>query len=533
MLAYLAQAGHLSTLLDQIESQANARPSVRTRLRASVLGIHGNLVLVRFDREGWAASSEVPDDMVHPLHAAVTWFHPRVAPFKSISNAAEVLRAGVRAGGEASRGTKFSCYAAAEVPLHRKASLILDQLPRSRIAQEERHAFPLTLPLPNTPTTISQRRQLASSPDDLPAALLAPEELPPAAPMPPLAAFTLLNSTHLLYATRTSSPLPNGSVHFLWDRTNPPSRAYLKLWEALTRVQVEVLCPRWGLARAHAEWERIRPQTGSVVLDLGSAPGGWTWAAAQMGATVVSVDRAELALSVARLPLVHHFIGSGFSVDPGAEMLAPFLRRKARWLHRQKVKAAKAAARAAALDGELDAEEDEYAAQEADWAAAEADADDPLPASDPNSPSPPISEPAASPPAGSPVPDAAAVSSSSPGAGAGSGSGPRTRIDWLLSDIVCYPERALSLVQKWLAADAVQCGIIVTLKLQADGAQADDQLDSAGPGPGAPPAPKGPVQLYHLQQQEDILQQLRNIPNGRLVHLEENKNEVTFIWVRQ
>src|SRR5690242_10235117 len=78
---------------------------------------------------------------------------------------------------------------------------------------------------------------------------------PPAAP---LGSWTLLDTGTMLAAPHCTSAVPNGEVRFVEDRTGPPSRAYLKLWEALTVIE-------------------RRPRSGEVCLDLGSSPGGWSW----------------------------------------------------------------------------------------------------------------------------------------------------------------------------------------------------------------------------------------------------------------
>ena len=79
------------------------------------------------------------------------------------------------------------------------------------------------------------------------------------APAAPLGSWTLLDAGTLLASPHCTSPFPNGEVHFVEDRAGPPSRAYLKLWEALTLIG-------------------RRPQPGETCLDLGSSPGGWSWA---------------------------------------------------------------------------------------------------------------------------------------------------------------------------------------------------------------------------------------------------------------
>ena len=118
-------------------------------------------------------------------------------------------------------------------------------------------------------------------------------------PSAPLGSWTLLDAGTLLAAPRCTSPFPNGEVRFVEDRSGPPSRAYLKLWEALTLIG-------------------RRPGPGDVCLDLGSSPGGWSWVLAQIGARVVSVDKAPLAPEVARLPGIEHRRDSAFALDPRA-----------------------------------------------------------------------------------------------------------------------------------------------------------------------------------------------------------------------
>jgi 23S rRNA (cytidine2498-2'-O)-methyltransferase len=58
------------------------------------------------------------------------------------------------------------------------------------------------------------------------------------------------------------------------------------------------------------------------VVDLGAAPGGWSWAIARLGARVLSVDKADLDPRVTALSGVMHRRDSAFALDPSAE--APF-----------------------------------------------------------------------------------------------------------------------------------------------------------------------------------------------------------------
>jgi 23S rRNA (cytidine2498-2'-O)-methyltransferase len=152
-----------------------------------------------------------------------------------------------------------------------------------------------------------QRNWVAYLPEHAARGRLLAERLPPVSgrplvfgqprPSAPLGSWTLRDRGTLLYAARCSSAFPNGEVRFVEDRRAPPNRAYLKLWEALTLLDE-------------------RPGPGQVCLDLGSAPGGWTWALAGLGARVISVDKAPLDDLVAAMPGVEYRRESAFGLDP-------------------------------------------------------------------------------------------------------------------------------------------------------------------------------------------------------------------------
>lgn len=80
------------------------------------------------------------------------------------------------------------------------------------------------------------------------------------------------------------------------DRT-APSSAYRKAEEAYLRL---------GLA----------PAAGERVVDLGGAPGGWTWTALKRGARVLAVDRAALASPAHGHPLLEERRGDAFKFVP-------------------------------------------------------------------------------------------------------------------------------------------------------------------------------------------------------------------------
>lgn len=208
--------------------------------------------------------------------------------------------------------------------------------------------------------------------DGLPKLSAKPLVFGAALPTAPLGSWTLPAPDRLLVAARCSSAVPHGEMRFVEDRTSAPSRAYLKLWEALTIAGV-------------------RPGPGESCLDLGAAPGGWTWVVASLGARVTSVDKAALDPRVAAMPGVIHRLASAFSLDPAAE--------------------------------------------------------------------PPV--------------------------------------DWLFSDVICYPARLLALVERWMAAGKAR-RLVCTLKFQ------------------------GPTDF-------DAISRFKAIPGSRLLHLAHNKHELTWM----
>lgn len=256
--------------------------------------------------------------------AANVWFDVQEIAIESIGDAAAKLKAIQR---------NWAAYA----PLHhRRAKLIVEKLPHVS-------AKPLSFGAP------------------LPAA--------------PLGSFSLLAPDRMLYAPRCSSPVPHGEFVFNEDKSGPPNRAYLKLWEALTRFG-------------------DLPKAGDVCLDLGASPGGWTWVLGKLGADVIAIDKAPLASHVAAMPNVRWQQGSAFALEPR-------------------------------------------------------DFD---------------------------------------------------RVDWLCSDVICYPARLLKLVERWLASGKPRHAIC-TLKFQGE-------------------------------TDHDTARAFAAIPGSRLMHLHHNKHELTWMWQR-
>ena len=82
-----------------------------------------------------------------------------------------------------------------------------------------------------------------------------------------------------------------------------PSRSYLKLAEAF-----EVLLDR------HEQESWLKP--GMRAVDLGAAPGGWSWLLAQRGLKVDAVDNGPLKGTAAQHPSIRHLREDGFRYRP-------------------------------------------------------------------------------------------------------------------------------------------------------------------------------------------------------------------------
>ncbi len=63
-------------------------------------------------------------------------------------------------------------------------------------------------------------------------------------------------------------------------------------------------------------WLGTQPNEDDRVLDLGAAPGGWTWVCAELGARVIAYDRAVLDPALMRNPLVEHRREDAFADPP-------------------------------------------------------------------------------------------------------------------------------------------------------------------------------------------------------------------------
>ncbi|MFP3042147.1 hypothetical protein LQZ19_10060 [Treponema primitia] len=174
------------------------------------------------------------------------WFKPFRLEFNSISEAASILR-GIQRNWAPTLFTQF-----------RRSALISSKLPP---LSSKRRPFPWTLP------------------DN------------------PMGSWTLLDANTLIGSAQCASPFPGGIIEFDEDKLGPPSRAYVKLWEALVR------CGRL-------------PQPGERCLDAGASPGGWTWALANLGVNVLAIDRAPLEDRILAMPGVGFQKHDAFTLRP-------------------------------------------------------------------------------------------------------------------------------------------------------------------------------------------------------------------------
>lgn len=145
--------------------------------------------------------------------------------------------------------------------------------------------------------SIDLHRRAALIAERLPTVSAKPLIFGASPPSAPLGSWTLLDERTLLAAPHCRSAFPHGEITFVENHALPPSRAYLKLWELFTLLS-------------------DAPKPGELCLDLGAAPGGWSWVLAGQGARVMSVDKAALDPAIAGLPGLFHHRESAFGLDP-------------------------------------------------------------------------------------------------------------------------------------------------------------------------------------------------------------------------
>ncbi len=147
----------------------------------------------------------------------------------------------------------------------------------------------------NVPGRLHRRAALIQ--DKLPRLPQKPKPFPFPLPSTPLGAWTLLEENTLWASPNCRNPFPQGTPPLMENKSDPPSSAYAKLQEALL-------------------YYGKTPQPGDFCLDLGAAPGGWTWVLLELGATVHSVDRAPLDARLLSRPGLTTRQQDAFSLTP-------------------------------------------------------------------------------------------------------------------------------------------------------------------------------------------------------------------------
>jgi len=264
--AWLAAPGFIADLyaelgLDPAAAGANASLPPRERLLRAKNGgaaAFGDLVY----REGPA-----PEAYWHQNRLS----RPFVADFESIKEAADILR-GIQRN-----------WAHYPVAAFRRAELIKEKLPYVN---------------------------------------LKPKSFPRQVPLAPMGMWSLLDEHTLFASAETSSPFPAGNANFEEDHVNPPSRAYLKLYEALTLADwLHRKAGAEGAAAGQtdagaADAPSILPGPESRCVDAGACPGGWTWVLDRLGASVTAIDRSELHPSLMAKGNVKFLKHDAFTLSP-------------------------------------------------------------------------------------------------------------------------------------------------------------------------------------------------------------------------
>lgn len=108
----------------------------------------------------------------------------------------------------------------------------------------------------------------------------------------------LYDENNLFVCETPASRFPLGWHEFEEDKNTPPNRAYLKLWE--------VLC---------LDYIKLNPN--DVAIDVGSSPGGWSWALSHYVKKVYSIDKAPLDKKIINsCPNIIYKSDDAFALNP-------------------------------------------------------------------------------------------------------------------------------------------------------------------------------------------------------------------------
>ncbi len=134
-------------------------------------------------------------------------------------------------------------------------------------------------------------------------ALKRKRALDPASPLRLHVCLTAPDAALVAFAdTRASAPWPGGIPRLRFPR-GAPSRSTLKLEEAFLVLLDEDERARW-----------LKP--GMTAVDLGAAPGGWTWQLAHRSIRTTAIDNGPMDAALMESGLVEHRRADGFRYQP-------------------------------------------------------------------------------------------------------------------------------------------------------------------------------------------------------------------------
>jgi 23S rRNA (cytidine2498-2'-O)-methyltransferase len=104
----------------------------------------------------------------------------------------------------------------------------------------------------------------------------------------------------IFYCRKPFERFPLGWHEFNEDKVQPPSRAYLKLWEIF-------------LTQDFFDFSKLHK---SQCIEVGCSPGGWTWVLAQYFKSVCAVDKAPLAPQLSEFKNITFLAEDAFKLTP-------------------------------------------------------------------------------------------------------------------------------------------------------------------------------------------------------------------------
>ncbi|HZK19973.1 MAG TPA: SAM-dependent methyltransferase [Treponemataceae bacterium] len=169
------------------------------------------------------------------------------------------------------------------------------------------------------PYQYTQFRRAALIQETLPYINLKTRRFPCSIPASNIGAYTNIDKNNLIASAKTSSYLPTGTIVLEEDHINPPSRAYLKLQEALIlSSSIGGGCFKMPINENELPqpYAVPLPSKNMRCLDAGGSPGGWTWVLRQFGCDVTAIDRTELSPSLMADKKVSFIKHDAFSLTP-------------------------------------------------------------------------------------------------------------------------------------------------------------------------------------------------------------------------